>query len=201
MPVSRTAPIVALALTLSLAACGDVHDPLATEVSASPPTTAAEMSHPHVTLGPATRIDRADYDLWQRTLWLQAVARTQTWERAVASSRRPGARSSVARNGVTRSPSPVQPIGSVSSVMECIKAHESGNYDESSHPGSGSGAFQYTPGTWRHWSAAAGYPGYRYAYQAPANVQDAVTAFTLTHGGAHNWDPRYGDDPCTTGLP
>lgn len=87
----------------------------------------------------------------------------------------------------------------IASVMDCIKAHESGNYSESSHPGSGSGAYQYVPGTWRTWSARAGYPGYDYAYQAPAAVQDAVTVFTLTNGGAGNWSPKYGADSCTVG--
>lgn len=89
----------------------------------------------------------------------------------------------------------------IGSVMDCIKNHESGNYTESSHPNSGSGAYQYVPGTWRTWSARAGYPGYDYAYEAPASVQDAVTAYALTHGGSHNWSPRYGNDPCTAGLP
>lgn len=85
-------------------------------------------------------------------------------------------------------------------VVQCIKNHESGNYTEHSHPGSGSGAYQMIPGTWAAWSARAGYPGYRYAYQAPPNVQDAVLQYTLTHGGAGNWSPRYGNDPCTVGM-
>jgi hypothetical protein len=98
--------------------------------------------------------------------------------------------------------SPAAPAASpVSDVMACIRQHESGNYQESSHPGSGSGAYQYTPGTWSIWSSKAGYGGFLYAYQAPPSVQDAVTVFTLTHGGAHNWDPRYGNDPCTVGMP
>lgn len=88
----------------------------------------------------------------------------------------------------------------VGSVMACIRAHESGNYAESSHPGGGTGAYQYLGSTWRTWSARAGYPGYAYAYQAPAAVQDAVTAFTLTHGGSQNWSDRFGNDPCTAGL-
>jgi hypothetical protein len=93
------------------------------------------------------------------------------------------------------------PNSSVAGVMACIRQHESGNYQESSHPGSGSGAYQYTPGTWSIWSSKAGYDGFLYAYQAPPSVQDAVTVFTLTHGGAHNWDPRYGNDPCTVAMP
>lgn len=90
---------------------------------------------------------------------------------------------------------------SIAGVMACIRAHESGNYTEHSHPQGSSGAYQYQPGTWRAWSARAGYPGYDLAYEAPAAVQDAVTAYALTHGGAHNWDPRFGNDPCTVGLP
>jgi hypothetical protein len=95
---------------------------------------------------------------------------------------------------------PVVTSGSLADVMNCIKRAESGNYSESSHPGSGSGAFQFVPGTWRAWSARAGYPGYAYAYLAPPSVQDAVTAYTLTNGGAHNWDPAYGADSCTVGF-
>lgn len=85
-------------------------------------------------------------------------------------------------------------------VRQCIKDHESGNYAEASNPGGASGAYQYEPATWRTWSERAGYPGYAYAYQAPPNVQDAVTDYTLTHGGAGNWSPRYGADPCTVGY-
>lgn len=88
----------------------------------------------------------------------------------------------------------------IGQVMQCIKDHESGNYTEHSHIGDGSGAFQMIPGTWAHWSVAAGYPGYQYAYEAPAAVQDAVVAYMLTHGGAGNWSPRYGADPCTVGM-
>jgi hypothetical protein len=91
--------------------------------------------------------------------------------------------------------------GSYSSVAACVKAHESGNYSEHSHPSSGSGAYQFVPGTWRSYSAAAGHGGYAYAYQAPPSVQDAVFEYAITHGGAHNWDPKFGNDPCTTHLP
>jgi len=85
--------------------------------------------------------------------------------------------------------------------MDCIKAHESGSYSESSHPSDGSGAYQIIPGTWRSWSARAGYGGqYAYAYQAPAWVQDAVVNYMLSHGGAGNWSPRFGNDPCTVGM-
>jgi Transglycosylase-like domain len=90
--------------------------------------------------------------------------------------------------------------GVLASVMTCIKDHESGNYAESSHPGSGSGAYQFVPGTWRTWSARAGHGGYAYAYEAPPAVQDAVLEYTLTHGGAGNWSNKFGNDPCTQGM-
>lgn len=98
-------------------------------------------------------------------------------------------------------PSVAVNFGNLSGVVACIKAHESGNYTEQSHIYEGSGAYQFIPGTWRHYSTLAGFPGYAYAYQAPPSVQDAVVLYTLTHGGAHNWDPAYGNDPCTVGLP
>lgn len=91
-------------------------------------------------------------------------------------------------------------------VMECIKSYESGNYAESSHLSAGSGAYQYIPSTWRHWFGqwrdAVQWVGsdYEYAFQAPPLIQDAVTEYTLTHGGAGNWSPRYGNDPCTIGM-
>lgn len=85
--------------------------------------------------------------------------------------------------------------------MACIRAHESGDYTEHSHINDGSGAYQYIPATWQAWSARAGYPGYQYAYLAPPAVQDAVTVYVLTNGGAHNWDSSYGNDPCTEGMP
>lgn len=82
----------------------------------------------------------------------------------------------------------------------CIKSIESGDYDESSHPGSGSGAFQMIPSTFAayfaRWVAASGYSGpfYVLAYQAPPGVQDGVLVFMLTHGGASNYS---GVDGCT----
>lgn len=85
--------------------------------------------------------------------------------------------------------------------MECIKAHESGDYTIHNHPPDGSsGAFQIIGPTWRSWSARAGYGGYQQAWEAPPAVQDAVVVFMLGNGGAHNWDPRYGNDPCTVNL-
>jgi len=96
---------------------------------------------------------------------------------------------------------------SVEPVMQCIKDHESGNYDEHSHPDGSTGAYQFEGSTWRtwfgRWRDAVEFRGsdYYLAYEAPPLIQDAVTAYTLTHGGAHNWDPAYGNDPCTVGLP
>lgn len=125
--------------------------------------------------------------LWNDTVkWNAAV--TAERERAV-SGKRPARVEIGVATAVT-----------VDSIMACIRAHESGDYGEHSHLGSGSGAYQYVPGTWRTWSARAGYPGYAYAYLAPPSVQDAVTAFAIAHGGAGNWSPRYGADPCTVGL-
>lgn len=96
-----------------------------------------------------------------------------------------------------------------SGVAQCVKNHESGNYAESSHPSSGSGAYQFIPSTWRSWSVKAGYghydahgnpvPTYSYAYEAPPSVQDAVFNFAVANGGGGNWSMRYGNDPCTGG--
>lgn len=110
---------------------------------------------------------------------------------------------SKARAGRPRiaSASAVRPAPSIESVLACIKAHESGDYTEHSHPNGSTGAYQYEPGTWRAWSERAGYPGWPAAYLAPPAVQDAVTAYALTHGGAGNWSTRWGNDPCTAGLP
>lgn len=91
---------------------------------------------------------------------------------------------------------------SLGAVMACIKAHESGDYTIHNHgPNGSSGAFQIIGSTWRAWSVRAGYGGYSAAYLASPAVQDAVVLFMLTHGGAHNWDPSYGNDPCTVSLP
>jgi len=96
---------------------------------------------------------------------------------------------------------------SIQAVMDCIKHAESGDYAEHSHIYDGSGAYQYTPGTFvawfARWASATGYhgPSYALAYEAPSWIQDAVTAYALTHGGAGNWSMRYGNDSCTAGLP
>lgn len=90
-------------------------------------------------------------------------------------------------------------------VANCVKGVESGNYSESTHPGSGSGAYQYVPSTWQHWfSLWATTTGYKsshsLAYLAPWYVQDATFVYTLRHGGASNWSNAYGYDPCTSGM-
>jgi len=92
------------------------------------------------------------------------------------------------------------PPAGLESIISCIKEHESGDYNESSHTRDGSGAYQVIPSTWQSWSARAGYGGYAYAYQAPPEVQDAVIVFMLTNGGAGNWSPRFGNNPCTVGM-
>lgn len=134
-------------------------------------------------------------------LWIQAsdVERFKAAERLIAEAETVKLQVRAARGDGNRPPATVS--ASLSQIMACIRAHESGNYQEHSHPdGGGSGAYQYLRSTWAVWSARAGYPGYPYPYEAPASVQDAVTAFVLSHGGAHNWDPSYGNDPCTVGL-
>jgi len=138
---------------------------------------------------------------------------TVRWNQAVASAR--AAAAVQAHRSTTRAPVGTPAPGqyraavapsNLAGVVQCIKDHESGNYAESSHPGSGSGAYQFIPGTWRtyfgKWAAATGYTGpiYAYAYQAPPDVQDAVLIYALTHGGAGNWSPKFGDDPCTVGM-
>jgi hypothetical protein len=95
----------------------------------------------------------------------------------------------------------------VEPVMQCIKEHESGDYQEHSHPTGSSGAYQWQPASWSSWFGrwrdAVGFVGsdYPLAYLAPPLIQDAVTQYALTHGGAGNWSMRWGNDPCTAGLP
>lgn len=91
--------------------------------------------------------------------------------------------------------------------MQCIRDHESGDYNEHSHPGGSTGAYQFQGPTWRvwfgRWRDAVEFVGsdYYLAYEAPPLIQDAVTGYALTHGGAGNWSMRWGNDPCTAGLP
>lgn len=92
-------------------------------------------------------------------------------------------------------------------IMQCIREHESGDYGEHSHPQGSSGAYQWQPASFQawfqRWRDAVAYVGsdYQLAYEAPPLIQDAVTAYALTHGGAGNWSMRWGNDPCTAGLP
>jgi hypothetical protein len=148
---------------------------------------------PKVTRATVARFERAyrkfQIDLWNATLWYGAVKNAET----VKSKVRTWHVSHPSRVTVSATPT--------GSVAECVKRHESGNYSESSHVNSGSGAYQYVPTTWQTWSQRAGYGGYRYAYQAPPAVQDAVFEFTIHNGGAHNWDSSYGNDPCTESMP
>lgn len=113
--------------------------------------------------------------------------------------------------GYSGAPAAVTYTGDISQVVACIKNAESGNYRESSHPNDGSGAYQFIPHTWRtyflRWlqtlddKTRSMIPDFQLAYQADPWVQDAVLAYTLTHGGAGNWSNRYGRDHCTAGLP
>lgn len=130
--------------------------------------------------------------------WWAVVAFREAGERLAAIARIRARPAFVAPTPRVSAPAPP---GDLQGVMACIRGAESGNYAESSHPGAGSGAYQFIPGTWRAWAERAGFPGYDYAYQAPASVQDAVVVFTLTHGGAGNWSNRWGNDGCTAGLP
>lgn len=102
------------------------------------------------------------------------------------------------------------PPADLAPTIQCIKDHESGNYTESSHPGAGSGAYQYIPSTWRNWFLAWQkslpedsqwkHVDYTFAYEAPPVVQNQVLVYTLRNGGAHNWDPSFGNDPCTVSF-
>lgn len=147
--------------------------------------------------------EAAEYQA-QVAAWVAGVQRAQllaAQQRAATAQRQARQRAQAPRPQASAAPRSGGVSGQYASVAACVKDHESGNYGESSHPGSGSGAYQFIPSTWRTWSAKAGYGGYAYAYQAPAAVQDAVFEYALSHGGAHNWDNAYGNDPCTESLP
>lgn len=114
----------------------------------------------------------------------------------------------IPRPAAVVSPIPAVQTGmDVQAVMACIRAHESGNYAEAHNPGGATGAYQYEGTTFRayegRWAAATGYAGpmFGVAYEAPPWMQDAVTVYALTNGGAGNWSMRWGNDPCTSGLP
>jgi len=142
--------------------------------------------------------------LWNRVVWFAEVQR----QVAAAVPDSPQARRTSGAGSKQWPPPAV--AANIADVIRCIRAHESGRFDEHSHPWSGSGADQWIPSSWAEWSVRAGYgtrdprgrpvPTYSLAYLAPPAVQDAVTAYALTHGGAGNWSMNYGNDPCTAGL-
>jgi len=178
--------VASFACLLVLTACSDVH-----RVQVSPRVQEVELRKPFSVvagLGPALAQRDAQRRLYEAA-YVIAVAKGE--ETAKHQD----------KNGRGAHPTPTVAVSaSLDDIMACIKNHESGNYAESSHTSDGSGAFQVIPGTWRAWSERAGYPGYRYAYQAPPSVQDAVVRYMLTNGGAGNWSPKYGPDPCTVGI-
>jgi hypothetical protein len=138
--------------------------------------------------------------LWDSTIrWNETIE----WNEAVAKAVEAAKQQVRVVEGVKQRPSTAvsapSPQG-LESIIQCIKDHESGNYNESSHTRDGSGAYQVIPDTWQSWSSRAGHGGYAYAYQAPPEVQDAVVVFMLRNGGAGNWSPRFGNNPCTVGM-
>lgn len=180
-----------------LSSCSDVHDPLV-QVNPTPSTNQASMN-------PSSRAATKRASVLEVAGVGQAAAGVQRVQEAVfviavgkGLAERSAQVATARRTGSSRPA--VATTGSLDSVVACIYAHESGNFSESSHPSSGSGAAQWIPSTWRAWSARAGYPGYAYAYQAPASVQEAVLRYALNHGGAGNWSNKFGNDPCTQGM-
>jgi hypothetical protein len=89
-------------------------------------------------------------------------------------------------------------MATLSSVLAAVRQHESSgnysltpqqNYAYSTGTTHASGAYQFQPATWQHWTQASGIgTQYSEAYQAPPNVQDAVAAYALTNqsGGANS---------------
>jgi len=170
---------LALIAPVVMSNCGDVQQ----QVRVSPPTVkgaAHVVRFDDVGRYRAARrvmVEGAYVTRFQEVVWLVAIAE------GLAERSAQVAKSQIRTDrGVPAIRPPVATAGSLASIMDCIKRAESGNYAESSHPGSGSGAYQMIPSTFTTWSARAGYPGYAYAYQAPPAVQDAA-------------------DPCTSGLP
>ncbi len=191
--ISRFKPLLALVLSgflvVVLTSC-DTHAAAEPERVTTTPAVHASQ-HP----------SKAQVTRWENVMKLSNVVlwnNTVTWNHAVEAAQAAAAVPVHRHHTLLYHQQNIS--SNLSDVTQCVKQHESGNYNESSHPGSGSGAYQYVPGTWRHWSQLAGYAGYAYAFEAPPGVQDAVFQFTLTHGGAHNWDPAFGNDPCTTGM-
>jgi len=143
--------------------------------------------------------------LWEATIrWNNTVLWNTVVARNVEAAKQPVR----VDQGVKQRPATAAsaPSKGLENVISCIKEHESGDYMESSHIETGSGAHQIIPSTWRTWSVRAGFhnnrgqPTYAYTFQAPPSVQDAVVIYMLTNGGAGNWSPRYGNDPCTVGM-
>jgi hypothetical protein len=189
---------VASLLGLSLTACSNhvsnesnrrveiiPAEPVEVEVTCAVPCDTHNDALAHVVLREAT-------SRWNNTvLWNAVVAKS------VEAAKQPVR----ADQGVKQRPTAaVSAPSGLRGVIQCIKDHESGDYLESSHIRDGSGAYQVIPSTWRHWSARAGHGGYSYAYKAPPAVQDAVVVYMLTNGGAGNWSPRFGNNPCTVGM-
>lgn len=147
---------------------------------------------------------------WYAVVHLMAVFAADERARAAEQAARAARARLVVSAPAAPVTAPATDFGDLSGVVDCIKRHESGNYAESSHPGSGSGAYQFIPGTWQHWfaqwkaslsaDAQAKIPYYELAYHAPPEIQDAVLHYTLTHGGAGNWSNKFGNDPCTQGM-
>lgn len=153
--------------------------------------------------------DSANAALARILQWNETIRWNETieWNAAVAKAVEAAKQQVRAAQGVKQRPSAaVSAPQGVGTIIQCIFDHESGDYNESSHPESGSGAAQIIPPTWRVWSVRAGFhddrgrPTYSYTYKAPPAVQDAVVVFMLTNGGAGNWSPRFGNDPCTVGM-
>lgn len=184
----------ALAAAIALAGCGDIHDDARPTVVVGATRTRVphrDRSRAHVPVTTSTLAPEV-VTLNRARVLLALAAQSET-----AAKRNPMPARDAAPAVVSAS------IGTHTSfhdVMECIKSKESGDYGEHSHVWDGSGAFQIIPSTWRAWSARAGFAGYGYAYLAPPSVQDAVVEYMLANGGAGNWSPRYGDDPCTVGM-
>jgi len=79
-------------------------------------------------------------------------------------------------------------VDRVDTIMACIRAHESGGDYRAHNPvSSAAGAYQFIAGTWIVLSRLANHPGWVSAGDAPAQVQDLVARWALTHGHARAW--------------
>lgn len=89
-----------------------------------------------------------------------------------------GNTASSGRTITNASPGSSPTSGDVGQILSTIKQRESsGNYRAEASTSTASGAYQFTDGTWRSVSAAAGYSGYSHAADAPPAVQDAVAGW------------------------